>query len=87
MFDEKIKELLAQLNGKRSLVNDKTAEIRSLLSNENAGEDEINKAKGLRSEIDKINEEVRSLEGTVNMYKEAKKGNPAPEPWVRRSGR
>lgn len=39
MFDEKIKELLAQINGKRSLVNDKTAEIRSLLSNENAGEE------------------------------------------------
>lgn len=80
MFDEKIKELLTQLNGKRSLVNDKTAEIRSLLSNENAGEDEINKAKGLRSEIDKINEEIRSLEDTANMYKEAKKGTPAPEP-------
>lgn len=80
MFDEKIKELLAQINGKRSLVNDKTAEIRSLLSNENAGEDEINKAKDLRSEIDKINEEIRSLEDTVNMYKEAKKGTPAPAP-------
>ncbi len=36
MFREKIKELLAQKEGKRALINEKTNEMRQLLSNEDA---------------------------------------------------
>ena len=80
MFKEKIKELLAQLEGKRSLVNEKTTEMRSLLTNEEASEDDVNKAKAMRSDIDKLNEEIRSIEDDVKLYRAAEKGNPAPEP-------
>lgn len=79
MFKEKIQELLAQLNGKRSLVNDKTAEMRSILTNENADEDAVNKAKALRSDVDKLNEEIRGIEDDIKMYRAAEQGNPAPE--------
>lgn len=80
MFKEKIKELLAQLEGKRSLVNEKTTEMRSLLTNEEASEDDVNKAKAMRSDIDKLNEEIRSIEDDIKLYRTAEKGNPAPEP-------
>ena len=80
MFKEKIKELIAQLEGKRSLVNEKTTEMRSLLTNEEASEDDVNKAKAMRSDINKLNEEIRSIEDDIKLYRTAEKGNPAPEP-------
>lgn len=79
MFKEKIKELLAQKEGKRSVINEKTEEMRSLLSNEDATEEDLKKAKDLRSDIDKANEEMRSLEEDIKTYRAAEKGTPAPE--------
>lgn len=79
MFKEKIKELLAKKDGKRALINEKTQEMRSLLSNEDATDEDLKKAKGLRSDIDQANEELRSLEEDIKMYRDAEKGVPAPE--------
>ena len=79
MFKEKIKELLAKKDGKRALINEKTQEMRSLLSNEDATEEDLKKAKGLRSDIDQANEELRSLEEDIKMYRDAEKGVLAPE--------
>ncbi|WP_431814586.1 phage major capsid protein [Limosilactobacillus portuensis] len=79
MFKEKIKELLAKKDGKRALINEKTEEMRNLLVNEDATDDDLAKAKALRSDIDKAEKEVRDLEDTIKMYRDAEKGNPAPE--------
>ena len=79
MFKEKIKELLAKKDGKRALINEKTEEMRNLLVNEDATDDDLAKAKALRSDIDKAEKEVRNLEDTIKMYRDAEKGNPAPE--------
>ena len=80
MFKEKIKELLAKLDGKRSVVNEKTQEMRQLLSNEDATEDDLAKAKDLRSVIDDTNAEIREINDKVALYRAAEKGEPAPEP-------
>lgn len=80
MFKEKIKELLAKLDGKRSVVNEKTQEMRQLLSNEDATEDDLAKAKDLRSAIDDTNAEIREINDKVALYRAAEKGEPAPEP-------
>lgn len=80
MFTEKIKELLAQKEGKRSVINEKTGEMRKLLSNEDATEDDLTKAKALRSDIDKANEEIRGIDETIALYKDAKKGQPVLDP-------
>lgn len=85
MFKEKIRELLAKKEGKRASVNDKTKEMRQLLTNEEATDEDLAKAKGLRSEIDKANEEIRSIDETIATYKEAEKGTPAPNPHKERS--
>ena len=61
MFKEKINELLAKKNDKRSLIDNKTKEMRQLLSNEEATDEDLKKAKDLRSEIDEANDEIRSL--------------------------
>lgn len=79
MFKEKINELLAKKNDKRSLIDTKTKEMRQLLSNEEATDEDLKKAKNLRSEIDEANDEIRSLEDTIATYKKAAKGTPAPE--------
>mgnify|MGYP005799323969 CR=1 FL=1 len=79
MFKEKIKELLAKKDGKRALINEKTEEMRNLLVNEDATDDDLAKAKALRSDIDKAEKEVRDLEDTIKMYRDAENGNPAPE--------
>lgn len=78
MFKEKLEELLAKKNGKRAVINEKTQEMRKLLSNEDATEDDLTKAKSLRSEIDKAEDEVRSLEDDIKLYRAAEKGTPAP---------
>ena len=78
MFKEKLKELLAKKDGKRAVINEKTQEMRKLLSNEEATEDDLKKAKALRSDIDKAEDEVRSLEDDIKLYRAAEKGTPAP---------
>lgn len=78
MFKEKLEELLAKKDGKRAVINEKTQEMRKLLSNEEATEDDLKKAKALRSDIDKIEDEVRSLEDDIKLYRAAEKGTPAP---------
>lgn len=78
MFKEKLKELLAKKDGKRAVINEKTQEMRKLLSNEEATEDDLKKAKTLRSDIDKAEDEVRSLEDDIKLYRAAEKGTPAP---------
>lgn len=79
MFKEKIEELLTKLDGKHSVVNDKTEELRKLLSNENATEEDLKQAKSLRSEIDSAKEEVRQIEDDIKSYRAAEEGTPAPE--------
>ena len=78
MFKEKLKELLAKKDGKRAVINEKTQEMRKLLSNEEATEDDLKKAKALRSDIDKAEDEMRSLEDDIKLYRAAEKGTPAP---------
>ncbi|WP_278930912.1 phage major capsid protein [Limosilactobacillus oris] len=78
MFKEKLKELLAKKDGKRAVINEKTQEMRKLLSNEEATEDDLKKAKALRSDIDKAEDELRSLEDDIKLYRAAEKGTPAP---------
>lgn len=78
MFKEKLKELLAKKDGKRAVINEKTQEMRDLLSNENATEEDLAKAKALRSDIDKAEDEVRTLEDDIKLYRAAEKGDPAP---------
>ncbi|MCW4387843.1 phage major capsid protein [Limosilactobacillus oris] len=78
MFKEKLEELLAKKDGKRAVINEKTQEMRKLLSNEEATEDDLKKAKALRSDIDKAEDEVRSLEDDIKLYRAAEKGTPAP---------
>lgn len=85
MFKEKIKELLAKKEGKRAAINDKAKEMRQLLTNEEATDEDLTKAKSLRSEIDKANEEIRSIDELIATYKEAEKGTPAPNPHKKRS--
>ncbi len=80
MFKEKIKELLAKLEGKRAVVNDKTKEMRQLLTNEDATDEDLEKAKALRSDIDQANADIREINDKVALYRAAEKGNPAPEP-------
>lgn len=79
MFKEKIKELLTKLDDKRSVVNDKTEELRKLLSNEDATEEDLKQAKALRSEIDSAKDEVRQIEDDIKSYRTAEEGTPAPE--------
>ncbi|MGE9908808.1 phage major capsid protein [Limosilactobacillus reuteri] len=83
MFREKIKELLAQKEGKRALINEKTNEMRQLLSNEDATDEDLTRAKSLRSEIDVAEKEIRSIEDDLKLYRKAAKGNPAPDPHKR----
>lgn len=83
MFREKIKELLAQKEGKRALINEKTNEMRQLLSNEDATDEDLTRAKSLRSEIDAAEKEIRSIEDDLKLYRKAAKGNPAPAPHKR----
>lgn len=83
MFREKIKELLAQKEGKRTLINEKTNEMRQLLSNEGATDEDLTRAKSLRSEIEAAEKEVRSIEDDLKLYRKAAKGNPAPDPHKR----
>ncbi|WP_405077251.1 phage major capsid protein [Limosilactobacillus reuteri] len=83
MFREKIKELLAQKEGKRALINEKTNEMRQLLSNEDATDEDLTRAKSLRSEIDAAEKEIRSIEDDLKLYRKAAKGNPAPDPHKR----
>ncbi|MCH5385153.1 phage major capsid protein [Limosilactobacillus reuteri] len=83
MFREKIKELLAQKEGKRALINEKTNEMRQLLSNEDATDEDLTQAKSLRSEIEVAEKEVRSIEDDLKLYRKAAKGNPAPDPHKR----
>lgn len=78
MFKEKLNELLAKKDGKRAVINEKTQEMRDLLSNENATEEDLAKAKALRSDIDKAEDEVRTLEDDIKLYRAAEKGTPAP---------
>ncbi|MGI1803849.1 phage major capsid protein [Limosilactobacillus reuteri] len=83
MFREKIKELIAQKEGKRALIKEKTNEMRQLLSNEDATDEDLTRAKSLRSEIEAAEKEVRSIEDDLKLYRKAAKGNPAPDPHKR----
>ena len=79
MFKEKLKELLAKKDGKRAVINEKTQELRDLLSNEDATDEDLKKAKALRSEIDNAKEEKRQIEDDIKLYRAAEEGTPAPE--------
>lgn len=79
MFKEKINELLAKKDSKRSFITEKTQELRDLLSNEDATDEDLKKAKALRSEIDNAKEEKRQIEDDIKLYRAAEEGTPAPE--------
>lgn len=79
MFKEKINELLAKKDSKRSFITEKTQELRDLLSNEDATDEDLKKAKALRSEIDNAKEEKRQIEDDIKLYRAAEEGTPSPE--------
>lgn len=79
MFKEKINELLAKKDSKRSFITEKTQELRDLLSNEDATDEDLKKAKALRSEIDNAKEEKRQIEDDIKLYRAAEEGTPVPE--------
>lgn len=87
MFKEKLKELLAEKDGKRAIINEKTQEMRKLLSNEDASEDDLKKAKALRSDVDAAQKELRGIEDDIKLYKAAEQGTPALESHKERSHR
>ena len=57
--------------------------MRQLLSNEDATDEDLTRAKSLRSEIEAAEKEVRSIEDDLKLYRKAAKGNPAPDPHKR----
>ena len=73
MFDEKIKEIEAKILESKNAVDSKVVELKATLEN-----DDLEKAKEIRAEIDVEKENLVNLEGDLNLYKEAK--NEVVEP-------
>ncbi|MFS8949338.1 phage major capsid protein [Streptococcus australis] len=73
MFDEKIKEIEAKILETKNAVDSKVVELKATLEN-----DDLEKAKEIRAEIDVEKENLVNLEGDLNLYKEAK--NEVVEP-------
>nr|DAN48227.1 MAG TPA: major capsid protein [Caudoviricetes sp.] len=73
MFDEKIKEIEAKILETKNAVDSKVVELKATLEN-----DDLEKAKEIRAEIDAEKENLVNLEGDLNLYKEAK--NEVTEP-------
>lgn len=73
MFDEKIKEIEAKILETKNAVDSKVVELKATLEN-----DDLEKAKEIRAEIDAEKENLVNLEGDLNLYKEAK--NEVVEP-------
>ena len=71
MFDEKIKEIEAKILEAKNAINSKVVELKATLEN-----DDLEKGKAIRAEIDAEKENLVSLEG--DLYKEAK--NEVTEP-------
>lgn len=73
MFDEKIKEIEAKILETKNAVDSKVVELKATLEN-----DDLEKAKEIRAEIDAEKENLVNLEGDLNLYKKAK--NEVTEP-------
>lgn len=73
MFDEKIKEIEAKILEAKNAIDSKVIELKATLEN-----DDLEKAKEIRAEIDAEKENLVNLEGDLNLYKEAK--NEVAEP-------
>lgn len=73
MFDEKIKEIEAKILEVKNAIDSKVIELKATLEN-----DDLEKGKEIRAEIDAEKENLVNLEGDLNLYKEAK--NEVTEP-------
>nr|DAM88624.1 MAG TPA: major capsid protein [Caudoviricetes sp.]DAW78193.1 MAG TPA: major capsid protein [Caudoviricetes sp.] len=73
MFDEKIKEIEAKILETKNAIDSKVVELKATLEN-----DDLEKGKAIRAEIDAEKENLVNLEGDLNLYKEAK--NEVAEP-------
>ena len=73
MFDEKIKEIEAKILETKNAIDNKVVELKATLEN-----DDLEKGKAIRAEIDAEKENLVNLEGDLNLYKEAK--NEVAEP-------
>ena len=73
MFDEKIKEIEAKILETKNAIDSKVVELKATLGN-----DDLEKGKAIRAEIDAEKENLVNLEGDLNLYKEAK--NEVAEP-------
>lgn len=73
MFDEKIKEIEAKILETKNAIDSKVVELKATLEN-----DDLEKGKEIRAEIDAEKENLVNLEGDLNLYKEAK--NEVTEP-------
>lgn len=73
MFDEKIKEIEAKILETKNVIDNKVVELKATLEN-----DDLEKGKAIRAEIDAEKENLVNLEGDLNLYKEAK--NEVAEP-------
>jgi HK97 family phage major capsid protein len=73
MFDEKIKEIEAKILEAKNAIDSKVIELKATLEN-----DDLEKGKEIRAEIDAEKENLVNLEGDLNLYKEAK--NEVAEP-------
>ena len=73
MFDEKIKEIEAKILETKNAIDSKVVELKATLEN-----DDLEKGKEIRAEIDTNTENLVNLEGELNLYKEAK--NEVVEP-------
>ncbi|MBF1724502.1 MAG: phage major capsid protein [Streptococcus sp.] len=73
MFDEKIKEIEAKILETKNAIDNKVVELKATLEN-----DDLEKGKAIRAEIDAEEENLVNLEGDLNLYKEAK--NEVAEP-------
>ena len=73
MFDEKIKEIEAKILEAKNAIDSKVIELKATLEN-----DDLEKGKAIRAEIDAEKENLVNLEGDLNLYKEAK--NEVVEP-------
>lgn len=73
MFDEKIKEIEAKILEAKNAIENKVVELKATLENDN-----LEKGKEIRAEIDTEKEKLVNLEGDLNLYKKAK--NEVTEP-------
>lgn len=73
MFDEKIKEIEAKILEAKNTIDSKVIELKATLEN-----DDLEKGKEIRAEIDAEKENLVNLEGDLNLYKEVK--NEVAEP-------